>query len=75
MSAVKKGSRVESLRWAGTHGTVVRRDGEWVYVRWDNATFTEDEVHVDEVKPSTTPPPQAGPGYAVFRDRRNGGEF
>lgn len=69
MSTVKEGSRVESLRWAGTHGTVNSRSGEWVYVRWDGTAFTEDEVHVDEVKPSTKPAPtDQGPGYGVFRE-------
>lgn len=69
MSVIKKGSRVESLRWAGTHGTVNRRAGEWVYVRWDGTQFTEDEVHIDEVKPSTRPAPTGqGPGYGTFRE-------
>lgn len=74
MSEIQAGSRVESLRWRGTTGTVSNREGEWVYVRWDNAQFTEDEIHVDEVKPSAKPAPKnQGPGYAVVRDRRNGG--
>jgi hypothetical protein len=66
----RKGDRVESLRWPGTHGTVVRREGDWLGVRWDGTSFTENEAQVDEVKASSRPaPPDAGPGYAVFRRR------
>jgi hypothetical protein len=65
-----KGDRVESLRWPGFHGTVVRRDGEWLGVRWDGTSFTEDEAHTSEVKPSTRPAlPDAGPGYLVVGGR------
>jgi hypothetical protein len=66
----RKGDRVESLRWPGTHGTVVRRGRDWLGVRWDGARFTESEAYLSEVKPSTRPAPRdQGPGYAVLRRR------
>lgn len=66
----RKGDRVQSRRWPGTHGTVVRREGDWLGVRWDGTSFTEAEAHTSEVAPSTRPaPPDAGPGYAVLRGR------
>jgi hypothetical protein len=68
MARYRKGARVHSLRWPRLHGTVVRVDHEFLGVRWDGTSFTEDEAHADEVEPSTRPAPKdQGPGYAVFR--------
>jgi hypothetical protein len=68
MARFRKGSRVESRRWPGTHGTVTGRDGERVFVRWDGAVFSEDETTDAELKPSRRPAPKdPGPGYLVVR--------
>lgn len=68
----RKGDRVESVRWPGHHGSVTRRDGQWMYVRWDDTSF-EDEVALDELKPSQRPAPKGqGPNYYLMRDNGHG---
>ena len=45
------GDRVRDRKWGGTHvGSLVGRDGDRVYVRWDGTEFTEDELDVREVE-------------------------
>jgi hypothetical protein len=68
MGALRKGARVQSRRWTDVHGTVTAVQGGRVFVRWDTARFSEDEITPDEVRPSSRPAPRdGGPGYAVVR--------
>jgi hypothetical protein len=55
MHGFEVGSRVRTHKWSPEvhDGTVTRvhEDGETIYVKWDGAAFTEDEVTVWEVEP------------------------
>lgn len=52
---MKKGARVtvtghgRTARWGNIAGTVTRRRGARIYVRWDGTSF-EDEMQAAEVK-------------------------
>jgi hypothetical protein len=54
MHQFENGDRVCTRKWAPEihTGTVtsVHEDGETIYVRWDGASFTEDEMDVSEVE-------------------------
>jgi hypothetical protein len=47
---IGEGTVVRDRKWGGTcTGTVVRRDGDSVFVAWHNS-FVEDELSIDEVQ-------------------------
>jgi hypothetical protein len=63
---IEVGQVVKSLRWDDHTGTVVRVDGEDVYVQW-HGTCVEDETAAEFLKPVDLPnPPDNGLRYMVI---------